>query len=287
MTKINELPACAQKVVLGAMSRAIIENLFNTAPFARDDLSFAENVYAQWTGSDQLIKEFTGPESGFLIDGVIEKHLTAFKVAHPLYVELFNDASSALDAVVTKEVSIRETAITNGPSFFSKPDLPSAYKAHIVSILRKLPEVADLELLDDDEIEEWSDSEADESDDSDAGEGEESSGDDDDDEDDDDDDNDDDENGDEKQDGSGEDSDSAMDASEEKRERDIKKELATGPSDNDDDDQEVEKQEEQEEEEEEEEDESEEEESEEEESEEEEEESEEEDDAPKKKRVRV
>ena len=188
MTRISELPAAAQRVVYGAMSRAVIENLYGTAPFMSADRSFAENVYNQWVGSDQLLKDVPDTELDYwhVIGGALE----SIHDMHDKYVALFAQAEEAMAPILAAQQEIHmETAVLGAwvPSthFFSKPDLPSAYKAHIVSILRKVPEIAELELLNDDEDEEASDSDEDESDesdqpdgsdDSDDGEGEEKEG---------------------------------------------------------------------------------------------------------------
>jgi len=196
MTQISELPSCAQKVVYGAMSRAVIESLYGTAPFMSADRSFPENVYNQWVGSDQLLKDV--PSSELTQWKVISGSLQCIRDMHDDHVLLFEQAEEAMAPILEtqQEIHMRMAVLGAGvPSthFFSKPDLPSAYKAHIVSLLRKVPEIAELELLHDDEDEEASDSDEDESDeseqpggsdDSDDGEGEEEEGEDQDDEDD-------------------------------------------------------------------------------------------------------
>jgi len=196
MTQISELPSCAQKVVYGAMSRAVIETLYGTAPFMSADRAFPENVYNQWVGSDQLLKDV--PYSELDSWPVISGSLQSIFDMHDDYVLLFEQAEEAMEPILKaqQEIHMRMAVLGAGvPSthFFSKPDLPSAYKAYIVSLLRKVPEIAELELLHDDEDEEASDSDEDESDeseqpggsdDSDDGEGEEEEGEDQDDEDD-------------------------------------------------------------------------------------------------------
>ena len=169
MTQISELPAAAQRVVYGAMSRAIIENLYGTAPFMSADRSFAENVYNQWVGSDQLLKNVPDTELDYwhVIGGVLQ----SIYDMHERHVALFEQAGEAMAPILEAQQEIHMQMAVLGsqvPSthFFSKPDLPSAYKAHIVSILRKVPEIAELELLHDDEDEEASDSDEDESDES-------------------------------------------------------------------------------------------------------------------------
>ena len=169
MTQISELPACAQRVVYGAMSRAVIETLYGTAPFMSADRSFAENVYNQWVGSDQLLKDVPNTELDYwhVIGGALE----SIHDMHDKYVALFAQAGEAMAPILEAQQEIHmEMAVLGAgvPSthFFSKPDLPGAYKAHIVSILRKVPEIAELELLHEDEDEEASDSDEDESDES-------------------------------------------------------------------------------------------------------------------------
>ena len=174
MTQISELQSCAQRVVYGAMSRAVIETLHGTAPFMSADRSFAENVYNQWVGSDQLLKDVPYTELDYW--HVIGGALQAIYDTHADYTELFEQAEEAMKPILKaqQEIHTRMAVLGAGvPSthFFSKPDLPSAYKAYIVSLLRKVPEIGELELLHDDEDEEASDSDEDESDESDQPDG--------------------------------------------------------------------------------------------------------------------
>ena len=101
MTRIKELPACAQKVVIGAMSRAVIENLYGTAPYASDDLPFSANVYNQWKGSDELLKEL--PDGPFDPTGPIG--MTLFKIydSHGNNLSLFDKAEKALAPVLEEQ----------------------------------------------------------------------------------------------------------------------------------------------------------------------------------------
>jgi hypothetical protein len=170
------------------MTRAIIEGLYGTAPFSNADRTFAENVYAQWRGSDELLKDV--PSDELACWSVISGSLECIRDMHDSHVALFEQAEKAMAPILEaqQEIHMRMAVLGAGvPSthFFSKPNLPGAYKHHIVSILRKVPELGELELLDDDEGEEASDSDEDESDESeqpddsedgDDGEGEEEEG---------------------------------------------------------------------------------------------------------------
>ena len=174
MTQISELQSCAQRVVYGAMSRAVIETLYGTAPFMSADRSFPQNVYNQWVGSDQLLKDV--PSSELTGWSVISGFLQCIRDMHEDYVSLFEKAEEAMAPILEAQQEIHMAMAVLGagaPSthFFSKPDLPGAYKAHIVSLLRKVPEIGELELLHDDEDEEASDSDEDESDESDQPDG--------------------------------------------------------------------------------------------------------------------
>lgn len=153
MVQIKDLPLPGQKIVYGALSRAVIENLLGTAPFYREDEPFANAVYNQWTGSDQLLKEVAAGQ--FSPDGAIYKTLVCIQKAHSSYVAIFEQASSALEVVRENEMAIRATCEYNAQQpFFTKPDLATEYKAHVVSILRQVDEFGELELLDEDDEDE-------------------------------------------------------------------------------------------------------------------------------------
>ena len=153
MVQIKDLPLPGQKIVYGALSRAVIENLLGTAPFFREDEPFANAVYNQWSGSDQLMKEVSAGQ--FSPDGAIYKTLVCIQKSHGSYVAIFEQATSALEVVRENEMAIRATCEFNAQQpFFTKPDLATEYKAHVVSILRQVDEFGDLELLDEDDEDE-------------------------------------------------------------------------------------------------------------------------------------
>ena len=148
MVAIETLPKCAQRIIYGSMSRAVIDTLCGNGAHVNPNASFDQKIYDRWSGSDEIIKPSVKNE----FDQPLKDRINKFKEHHEDIVKLFSKAETTFAPIRLEEKKLMKNTDSSIPFFMLElTSLPKFYETYFTKIfLREGSLFGELEIFDED-----------------------------------------------------------------------------------------------------------------------------------------